>query len=74
MKLRLPELQESNAEAKKLRSRDLSKSWEYVENVLQHEGLLYISKIICSKIICCYRDDPLAGQIIIKKTREMVVK
>ena len=60
MQLKLPKLQESDLEAKDLRSKDLLEGWEDVKGILQHQGLLYISKIIYSKVISCHYDNLLA--------------
>ena len=46
MKLRLPDLQGNDDQARKLRVAELSERWENIEGVLQYEDLPYISKII----------------------------
>ena len=61
MQLKLPKLHESDLEAKELRSRDLLEGWEDVKGIFQHQDLLYVSKIIYSKMISRYYDDLLAG-------------
>ncbi len=40
MKMRLPELQDDDKEAIKLRSEGLFESWEDIEQVLYYQGLL----------------------------------
>ena len=73
MRLRLPELQDNDEEAKILRGfTDFLKDWEDVEEVLQYRGLLYIPKIIRSKMISCHHNDPLAGHFGTDKTRELI--
>ncbi len=59
MKTRLPELQDDNKEAKKLRSDGLSEGWKDIEEVLHYQGLLYVLKVIRSELISTYHDDPL---------------
>lgn len=60
MRLRLPELQESGPEAKKLRNENLLYGWQEVEGVFQYQSFLYyILEIICSKVISHHHDNPL---------------
>ena len=73
MRLGLSELQENDEEAKRLGgSIGLSEDWEDVEGVLQYRRLPYVPKIICSEVISCHHNDPLAGHFSIDKTRELV--
>lgn len=72
--LRLPELQESDPEAKMLRSKDLPEGWEVMESVLQYQSFLYIPEIINSKEISHYYDNPLTGHFEIKKTRTLMAR
>ena len=46
MRLRLPDLQSDNDQAKKLRVADLPEGWEDIEGVLQYRSLFYIPEII----------------------------
>ena len=71
MRLRLPELQDEDEEAKVLRAGGLPEGWEEVEGVLQYQGLPYVPEIIRSKVISRHHDDPLAGHFGIDKTREL---
>ncbi len=66
--MRLPELQDDDKEAKKLRSKGLSGGWEDIKQVLYYQGLPYIPKVICSELISRYHNDPLAGNFGIEKT------
>ncbi len=50
MKMKLPELQDDDKKAKKLRSEGLPKGWEDIEEVLYYQGLLYIPKVICAEL------------------------
>lgn len=43
-----------------------------MEGIFHYQGLSYISKIIRSKLISHYHNDPLASHFGIKKTRELV--
>ena len=72
MRLRLPELQDEDEETKVLRARGILEGWKDVEGVLQYQGLPYVPKIICSKVISRYHDDLLAEHFSIDKTRELV--
>ena len=69
IRLRLPELQDNDKEAKALRgSAGLPEDWEDVEGVLQYRGLPYIPEIIRSEVISCHHNDPLTGHFGIDKT------
>ncbi len=72
--MRLPELQDDNKEAMKLRSEGLSEDWEDIEQVLHYQGLLYVPKVICSELIIRHYNDPLAGHFGIKKIRELIAR
>ena len=72
MRLRLPELQDKDEEAKALRAAGLPEDWEDVEEVLQYRGLVYVPEIIRSDVISRHHDDSLAGHFGIDKTRELV--
>ncbi len=68
MRMRLPELQDDDTEAMKLRSQGLSAGWEDIEQVLHYQGLPYVPKLIRSELISRHYDDPLAGHFGIEKT------
>ena len=72
MRLRLPELQDKDKEAKKLGATGLLEKWEDIEGVLQYQRLPYVPKIICSKVISRYHNDLLVEHFGIDKTRELV--
>ena len=75
MRLKLAELQESDAEAQKIRTEELKKSLdEYVDvdGVLHHQGLPFVPEIIRTELISRHHDDPLAGHFGIDKTRELI--
>ncbi len=72
MKMRLPELQDNDKEAMKLRSKRLSEGWEDIEQVLHYQGLPYVPKVIRSKLISRHHNDSLAGHFGIEKTRELI--
>ncbi len=72
--MRLPELQDDDKEAMKLRSQGLVEGWENIEQVLHYQGLPYVSKVIRSELINRHQDDPLADYIGIEKTRELIAR
>ncbi len=74
MKMRLPELQDDDKEAMKLRSEGLPEGWEDIEQVLYYQSLPYVPKVIRSELICRHHDDPVAGHFGIEKTRELIAK
>ncbi len=72
--MRLPELQDDNKEAIKLRSEGLLESWEDIEQVLYYQDFPYILRIIRSELRSKHHDDPLAGHFGIEKTCELIAK
>ncbi len=74
MRMRLPELQDDDKEAKKLRSEGLPEGWEEIEQVLHYHGLPYIPKVICSELISRHYNNPVAGHFGIEKTRELIAR
>ncbi len=74
MRVRLPELQDDDKEAMKLRSEGLSEGWEDIKQVLHYQGLPYVPKVIRSKLISRHHDEPLAGHFGIEKTRELIAR
>lgn len=49
----------------------LIKGWkENIDRILCHQGLLYISEIIRTKLISKHHNNPLADHFSIQKTRE----
>ena len=75
MKMRLPELQNDNKEAKKLRSKQvLPESWEDIEQVLYYQSLPYVPKVIRLELISRYHDNPFAGHFSIKRTQELIAR
>ena len=67
----LQELQETDSQAQKLRSKE---GYEEVEGVLHHQGLLFVPGAIQTKLISRHYNDPLAGHYSIKKTYELLVQ
>ncbi len=72
--MRLPELQNDDKEAMKLRSEGLSEGWEDIEQVLYYQDLPYVPKVIRLELISRHHDDPLAGHFDIEKTRELIAR
>ena len=73
IKLRLQELQDEDAQAKKIRA-EKREGWEDSERVLHHQGLPYVPKLIKTKLISRHHDDPPASYFGIEKTRELVAR
>ncbi len=61
MRMRLPELQDDDIKAMKLRSERLPEGWEDIEQVFYYQGLSYVPKVIRSELISKHHNDPLAG-------------
>ncbi len=74
MRMRLPELQDDDKEAMKLRSEGLSEGWEDIQQVLHYQGLPYIPKVIRSELISRHHDNPLVGHFGIEKTSELIAR
>ncbi len=72
--MRLPELQDDDKEAMKLRSEGLPEGWENIEQVLHYQGLPYVPKVIRSELISRHHNDPLAGQVGIEKSRKLIAR
>lgn len=67
IRMRLPKLQDNNKKAKKLRVEELLKGWKDIKEVFYYKSLLYVPKIICSKLINRYHNNLLAGYFRIEK-------
>ncbi len=75
MGMSVPELQDDDKKAKKLRSEQVVlEGWEDIEQVLHYHGLLYVPKVIRSELISRYHDDSLAGHHSIEKTCKLLVR
>ena len=74
MRLRLPELQSSDNQVKKLRAVELLEGWEDIEGVLQYGDLFYIPKIIWLKLISQHHDNFLGSHFEIDKTWELIAR
>lgn len=72
MRLRLPKLQDKSKATKLLRVEGLLEDWKNIEEVFEYQGLSYVPKIICSKVIIHHHDNPLTGDFKINKTRELI--
>ena len=75
MGLKLAKLQESDAEAPKIRAEELKEGLDkYVDvnKVLHYQGLAFVPEIIQSELIGRHHNDPLAGHFDIDKTRELI--
>ncbi len=81
MRIRLPNLQDDDKEAIKLRSEGiklrsegLPAGWEDIKQALYSQGLPYVSKVIRSKLISRHYDDLLVGHFGREKTRKLIVR
>ncbi len=72
--MRLPELQDDDKEAMKLRSEGLPEGWEDIEQLLHYQGLPYVPKVIRSELINKYHNNPLAGHFGIEKTCKLIAR
>ncbi len=73
--MKLPELQDKDKEAKKLRLEQvLSEDWEDIKQVLHYQGLPYVPKVIRSELISRHHNNPLAGHFIIEKTQKLILR
>ena len=66
--MRLPEFQDDNKEAKKLRSKGLLEGWEDIKQMFYYQGLPYVSKVICSEQISKHYNKSLIDHFGIEKT------
>ena len=73
MRLKLQELQEKDTQIQKIRA-EKRKDWENFEEILHHQSLLYVPKLIKTKLISRHHNDPLAGHFDIEKTWELVAR
>lgn len=67
-KLGLFKLKDNDKETKKPRAKKLSESWKNIKKVFYYKKLLYVLKIIYSKLINMYHNNLWAGYFWIKKT------
>ena len=74
MRLRLPDLQSDDNQARKLRFADLPKEWKDIKEMLQYGGLFYIPEIIWLELISQYYNNPLVGHFGIDKTQELIAR
>ncbi len=72
--MRLPELQDDDKDAMKLKSDGLSEGWKDIKQVLHYQGFLYVPKVIRSELISRHYNNPLAGPLGIEKTRKLIAK
>ena len=74
MRLRLVELQIEDGQVWNIRVEKLGGNWEDSDRILHHQGLIYISEIIKTKLISRHYNNPLAGQFGIEKMLELVTR
>lgn len=74
MKIRLSELEDDNKKIKKLRSKRLCKGWKNIKEMFYYQGLPYVLKIICSKLISRHHNDLLVDHFGIEKTQKLIAR
>ena len=67
-------MQESYPKMKELKSKDLPESWKNVEDILHHQGLLYVLEVIYSITLSRSHDNLLAKHFKIDKINELVAR
>ncbi len=72
--MRLPELQNINKKAKKLRTEGLLESWKDINQVLSYQSLLYVLKVICLELISRHHNDCRISYFDIEKTQELIAR
>ncbi len=58
----------------KLSSEGLLEGWEDIEQVLYYQGLLYVPRVIRSKLISRHHNNLFAGNFGMEKTRELIAR
>ena len=74
MRLRLPELQEEDQVAKKIREQGLEDGWEDIDGLLHHQGIPYVPEIMRTKLISRDHNNLLVGHFGVHKTWEFVAR
>ncbi len=74
IRIRLLKLQDNNKNAKKLRLKGLSESWEDIEQILYYQDLPYVPKVIRSELISRHHDNLFVVYFNIEKTRELIAR
>lgn len=57
-----------------MRAKELLEGWKDFDRVLYYQGLSYILKIIRSKLISQYYNNPSVGHFEVKTTWELIVR
>lgn len=70
MRLRLPKLQTKDIHAKAIRL-EAHKNWEDFNSVFYKNDFLYVFKLIITKLISEYHNDPLSDHFQIEKTKKL---
>lgn len=65
--MRLLEFQNNNKKTKKLKSEILLEGGEDIDEVLHYQGVFYVPKVICSKLINKHYNNPLKDYFGTKK-------
>lgn len=70
----LLKLQNNDKKIRKLRVEELPDCWKDIEKIFQDQNLLYIPKMIYSKLINKYYNNWLEGYFGTEKTKELIVQ
>ena len=73
MRLRLPELQKLVKEVWSIRAKgELQDGYQEIDRVVRYQRLLFVPKVVQTKIISQYHDNPLAGYFDVDKTKKLI--
>ena len=67
-------MQVEDGQAWKMRAEKLGRNLEDLDEILHHQGLFYVLKIIKTELINIYHNNPLPGYFGIKKIWELVTR
>ena len=74
MKIRFLKLQDNDNKAKKLRLERLPEGWNNIKEVLHHQNLPYIPKVIRLELINWHYENLLIGYFNIRKTLKLIAR
>lgn len=67
-------MQDNDKQAKEIRLKKLTESWNDVEKVLYYQCLLYVLEIIYLELISNYYNNPLAEHFRVEKTQKLITQ
>ena len=74
IKMKLIELQDNHKNTMKFRSKELPEDYDNIEQVFYYQSLLYVSKVIFSKLISKYHNNLFVGYFGIQKVHKLITK